>query len=85
MLNLAKLTVLKRNINRWSFNDGVLFFDSSIQEEMSYFERKKEFKNDPGGFKTFQDCLKAIDNDDKLSIQKIEYENDSNRIIDCYV
>ncbi|XP_045833337.1 uncharacterized protein LOC123924479 [Trifolium pratense] len=74
-LNLAKLTLLKRNINRWPFNDGVLLFDSSIKEEdMSYREKQEAFKNDSQGFKTFKDCLKAIDDDDDLAIEKFEYD-----------
>jgi hypothetical protein len=32
-LNLAKLTLLKRN-NRWPFSDGILLFDASIKEDM---------------------------------------------------
>ncbi|MCH94363.1 hypothetical protein A2U01_0015321, partial [Trifolium medium] len=74
-LNFAKLTLLKRNINRWPFNDGVLLFDSSIKEEdMSYLEKKQEFKNDSQGFKILQDCLKSIDNDDDLAIERFEYD-----------
>jgi hypothetical protein len=74
-LSLAKITLLKRNMNRWPFNDGILFFDSSIQEEdISYPAKKKEFIKDPRGFKSVQDCLRAIDDDDQLSIENFQYD-----------
>ncbi|GAU48832.1 hypothetical protein TSUD_190620 [Trifolium subterraneum] len=74
-LHFGKLTLFKKSINRWPFNDGVMFFDSSIkEEEMSYQERKNEFKNDHEGFKIFQQCLQSVDNDNDLAIDNFEYD-----------
>jgi hypothetical protein len=62
-LNLAKLTLLKRN-NRWPFSDGILLFDASIKEEDM---------PDSEELRILQKSLKPTDKDKALAIQEFAY------------